>query len=48
VDISAEEEDSDLDELTRSMLKEIMPADQKVKPIFRAPTKQSKLIDIFV
>ena len=24
-----------------------MPADPKVKPIFRAPTKQSKLIDIF-
>jgi hypothetical protein len=45
------EEDSDLDEFIQSRLEEMMPAGtedaSKVKPIFQAPTKQSKLTTYF-
>jgi hypothetical protein len=49
--MSADDEDSDLDEFIQSMLEELMPADTedapKVKPIFQAPTKQSKRTSCF-
>ena len=50
--MSADEEDSNLDEFIQSRLEKMMPADTedapKVKPIFLPPTKQSKLTRYFL
>ena len=45
------EEDSDLDEFILTRLEKMMPADEaespRVKPIFQAPTNQSKVARFF-